>query len=94
MMPAIAIVSLSCTVTCVLTLRFENDGDWIADVAAGAMGELTSWLMISVTMPLGSTRAMICSVTPEFRFVMLFANTVFPPFCTPAPRGAGGSSSA
>ena len=35
MMPAMAIVSPSCTVTCVLTLRRENEGDWIWPPAGG-----------------------------------------------------------
>ncbi len=30
-------------------------------------GELTSWLMIRVTMPLGFTRAFTCMVTPVLR---------------------------
>ena len=42
MMPAMAIVSPSCTVTCVLTLRRENEGDWIWPPAGGAWGALTS----------------------------------------------------
>ena len=39
--PPIAMVSPSFTVTCVLIERLEKEGDWIAALAAGAIGALT-----------------------------------------------------
>ena len=86
MMPPIAIVSPSCTVTCVLTAFWENEGDWIAELEEGCCGSLTCWLMIIVTMPLGFTRARMLRVTPVLTLEMVLVNSELPPTCTPAPR--------
>src|SRR5579885_1902238 len=46
-------------------------------------GELTFWLLISVTMPLELTRAMMLRPTPVLWLLTVLVNREFPPSCTP-----------
>ena len=73
-----AIVSPSCTVTCVLTAFWENEGDWIAELEDGCCGSLTCWLMTMVTMPLGLTRARMLSVVPVLTLEIVLVNSELP----------------
>ncbi len=46
--------------------------------AGARAGELTSWLITSVTTPLGLTRAFTCNVTPVFWAEMLLVTVLDP----------------
>src|SRR5271157_2753569 len=83
MMPAMATVSPSCTVTWVEKDRFWKEGDLIWLDAAGACGELTFWLMTMVTMPLELMRARMHRVTPELRLDTVLVNCEVPLWVTP-----------
>ena len=78
-----AMVSPSCTVTCVLNVRCENESDWMP-VLPGATGLLTFSSICIVTTPLELMRGTMESVTPELTFVMVLVNRLVPPVCTPA----------
>ena len=87
-MPPIAIVSPSSTVTCVLTLRCEKDGELmplpaLPEAASGlGIGAVTSWLITIVTTPLGLTRARIVRPIPVLVFEIELVKRELPFCCT------------
>ena len=84
MMPPMATVSPSAIVICVLTLRRSMLGEAMAPLAAS--GTLTSWLIISVTIPEAFTRGVIQRVTPVCTLVTVFVNREEPSCCAPDAR--------
>src|SRR5262245_6921121 len=59
----------------------SNDGELIPLDVVG-IGELTSWLITSVTIPLGVTRARTFKLTPVFCWATELANSELPPCWT------------
>ena len=87
--PPMAMVSPSCTVTCVVMDLVAKEGDWMfVNEGSVACGSLMLWLMIMVTMPLGVTRAVIFSPIPVLTFeTPVVTDPVIPLAVEPASEG-------
>src|SRR5436190_6886283 len=83
MIPAKAIVSPSCTVTCVFTVLVAKLGDEIFDVVVG-WGALTFWLITIVTTPLAFTNGVMLSETPVLRLPTVLVKSELPDDWAPA----------
>src|SRR5690349_1412521 len=81
-MPAIAMVSPSCTVTWVCTFLVAKLGEEMLEVVVG-WGALTFWLITMVTTPLAFTYGVMFSDTPVLRLPTVLVNSELPDDCAP-----------